>query len=77
MRPNISSYEDLIEFVKDRPGHDLRYSLNSNKINTEVNWKPKITLNKGLEITIKWYLENNIWWKSIRKFKYKGERLGN
>ena len=76
-RKNKKKYESLIVFVKDRPGHDLRYSLDSKKICNEINWKPKIKLSKGLELTIKWYLENKNWWNSIRKFKYKGERLGN
>ena len=76
-RKNKKKYESLIIFVKDRPGHDLRYSLDSKKICNEINWKPKIRLSRGLELTIKWYLENKNWWNSIRKFKYKGERLGN
>jgi len=76
-RKNKKKYESLIKYVDDRPGHDLRYSLDSRKIKKEINWKPKINLCSGLELTINWYLENEIWWKSIRKFKYKGERLGN
>ena len=75
-RKNKRKYESLITYVKDRPGHDLRYSLNSKKISNETGWKPRIKLNKGLDLTIKWYLENKDWWKSIRKNKYKGERLG-
>tara|TARA_B100001123_G_scaffold14912_1_gene16896 strand:- start:1191 stop:2240 length:1050 start_codon:yes stop_codon:yes gene_type:complete len=75
-RNNKKKYESLIYYVKDRPGHDLRYSLNSKKIFKKIKWNPKIKLDKGLEFTIKWYLENSDWWKSIRKFKYKGERLG-
>ena len=69
-------YEDLIKYVHDRPGHDFRYSLNSNKIKNTINWNPKISLNHGLELTIKWYIQNKNWWEPIRKFKYKGERLG-
>jgi dTDP-glucose 4,6-dehydratase len=75
-RKNKKKYESLITFVKDRPGHDFRYSLNSNKIFNEIKWKPKVRLRNGIESTIKWYLENNNWWQPIRKFKYKGERLG-
>ena len=75
-RKNKKKYESLIIRVKDRPGHDFRYSLDSNKIFKEINWKPKIKLNYGLELTIKWYLENKSWWQPIRKFKYKGGRLG-
>ena len=75
-RNNKKKYESLIYYVKDRPGHDLRYSLNSKKIFKKIKWNPKIKLDKGLEFTIKWYLKNSDWWMSIRKFKYKGERLG-
>ena len=75
-RENKKKYESLIEFVSDRPGHDKRYSLNSNKIKKELKWKPRIDLNLGLELTINWYLKNKKWWLPIRKFKYKGERLG-
>jgi len=75
-RKNNKKYASLITYVKDRPGHDLRYSLNSKKIYKDTGWIPKIKLNKGLDMTIKWYLENKNWWNSIRKFKYKGERLG-
>ena len=50
--------EDLIEFVEDRPGHDFRYSMNSEKISNELNWKTKLTFDDGLEKTIKWYLDN-------------------
>ena len=56
-RKNKKKHESLIYYVKDRPGHDLRYSLNSNKIFKEIKWSPKVELNKGLEFTIKWYLE--------------------
>ncbi len=50
--------EDLIEFVEDRPGHDFRYSMDSQRISTELNWKTKLNFNDGLEKTIHWYLEN-------------------
>ena len=75
-KKNKRKYETLITYVDDRPGHDQRYSLNSSKIKKEINWVPKTNLDRGLELTIKWYLENENWWKTIRKFKYKGERLG-
>ena len=54
----MNKSEDLIEFVEDRPGHDFRYSMNSEKISTELNWKTKLNFNDGLEKTIQWYLEN-------------------
>ena len=55
-------YNSLIQFVKDRPGHDRKYFLNSSRIRRELNWKPKYNINKGLEITIDWYLKNLNWW---------------
>ena len=57
--------EDMIEYVKDRPGHDFRYSMDSSKIKNELGWSPKIKFEKGLEDTIKWYQENEEWWKNI------------
>ena len=57
--------EDMIEYVKDRPGHDFRYSMNSSKIRKELGWSPKIEFDEGLENTIKWYLENEKWWEGI------------
>ena len=53
--------EDLIEFVKDRPGHDFRYSLNATKINNELGWKTKVRFEKGIETTVKWYVDNIEW----------------
>tara|TARA_Y100000590_G_scaffold369075_1_gene430077 strand:- start:1273 stop:2298 length:1026 start_codon:yes stop_codon:yes gene_type:complete len=60
---NILKFNQLIEFVKDRPGHDKKYFLNSRKIYRVINWKPKQKINKGLENTINWYLKNIKWWK--------------
>jgi dTDP-glucose 4,6-dehydratase len=57
--------EEMIEYVKDRPGHDFRYSLDSSKIEKELGWSPKVSFNEGLENTVKWYLENEKWWKTI------------
>ena len=57
--------EDMIEFVKDRPGHDFRYSMNSSKIRKQLGWSPKISFEEGLENTIDWYLKNEEWWKNI------------
>jgi len=59
----ISKFQDLIEFVQDRPGHDRKYFLNCNKINNKLNWKPKFNIKKGLEFTVDWYLGNLNWWK--------------
>lgn len=55
--------EDLITFVEDRPGHDLRYSLDSSKIRSELGWKPRYTFPSALKETVKWYVENEPWWK--------------
>ena len=65
-----------INFVKDRPGHDLRYALNSNKIKNKLKWIPKTAFKKGLEQTFKWYLENKMYYKSLSK-KDIINRLGN
>ena len=66
----------MIEFVKDRPGHDLRYAVNSEKIKIELNWRPKESFDSGILKTIKWYLNNRVWWKSILDNTYQQERLG-
>jgi dTDP-glucose 4,6-dehydratase len=57
--------ESLIEFVEDRPGHDLRYSLNSSKIRRELSWRPSHTFEHALKKTIEWYLQNEHWWKPL------------
>ncbi len=60
----------LITFVKDRPGHDLRYAIDATKINKELGWKPSVTFEEGLSKTIDWYLENTIWLENIKSGKY-------
>ena len=57
--------EDLIEFVDDRPGHDFRYSMNSDKLRNELNWKSNVTFDDGLKNTIDWYLSNPQWWNEL------------
>ncbi|ASJ06378.1 dTDP-glucose 4,6-dehydratase [Thermococcus pacificus] len=57
--------EDLIEFVEDRPGHDLRYSLDSWKITRDLKWRPRHSFEEGIEKTVKWYLENEWWWRPL------------
>ena len=61
---NIKSFKNLISYIKDRPGHDKRYFLNSYKINKFYNWSPETRINDGLEITLSWYLSNKEWWKN-------------
>ena len=65
-----------IKFVKDRPGHDVRYALNSNKIKNNLKWTPKTSFNKGLKLTFEWYLNNKTYFKSFKK-KDIVKRLGN
>ena len=57
--------EDLIEYVEDRPGHDFRYSMSSNKISKEYDWKPKISFGEGIEMTVEWYLNHEEIWKDL------------
>ena len=56
-----------IKFINDRPGHDRRYALNSNKIIKELKWKRKIKIDEGLNQTVKWYLENKLYFKALKK----------
>jgi len=62
---NMGKGEDAMEFVEDRPGHDLRYSLDSSKIRTELGWKPEHNFRKGMDVTIQWYLEHEEWWRPL------------
>lgn len=73
---NIKSFLDLIEFVKDRPGHDKRYAIDASKLEKKLGWLPNESFDSGIYKTVKWYLENSWWWKPIIENKYKGERLG-
>ena len=66
----MSSYEELIKFVDDRPGHDLRYAINSEKIKSELGWEPIESFKSGLDKTIQWYLNNPLWLKEIKNTDY-------
>ena len=68
--------EGLIRFVKDRPGHDLRYAIDSSRIRSELGWKPAERFETGLRKTVRWYLENRPWWQSILSAAARGERPG-
>lgn len=68
--------EDLITFVKDRPGHDQRYAMDIGKIGRTIGWKPEETFESGMKKTVSWYLENRDWWQAILDSRYTGERLG-
>lgn len=75
-REDGKSYKNQITYVKDRPGHDMRYAIDSSKIQNNLGWKPEETFDSGIQKTIKWYLENKSWWKNIQNKKYGQERLG-
>ena len=62
--------EDMIDFVKDRPGHDRRYTVDWTKIQKELGWEPKFTFEEGLKNTIEWFQENEWWWKPIKSGEY-------
>ncbi|MGG2076371.1 dTDP-glucose 4,6-dehydratase [Lelliottia nimipressuralis] len=72
----ISQYRDLITFVTDRPGHDLRYAIDASKIQRELGWTPCETFESGIRKTVEWYLANESWWKHVLDGSYQGERLG-
>lgn len=74
--PAPTPYESRIEFVTDRPGHDLRYAIDAAKIRRELGWQPRESLNSGLLKTVEWYLVNRHWWQGILDRKYKTKRLG-
>ena len=75
--PPSKSYEDLITFVTDRPGHDMRYAIDPTKIRDELGWEPKEDFASGFRKTVKWYLENREWTDRILSGDYKLDRLGN
>ena len=66
----------LIEFVPDRPGHDLRYAIDSSKLQHELGWRPTVTFDEGLAQTIDWYIDHDSWWRPIQDGTYAGGRLG-
>ena len=67
----LGKSEDLITYVTDRKGHDLRYAIDPSKITTELGWEPETKFEEGIEKTIKWYLENKEWWQEIVSGEYK------
>ena len=72
---SIGWRQSLIEFVEDRPGHDLRYAIDPTRV-TQLGWQPRETFETGLRKTVEWYLTNRSWWQPIRRKIYGGERLG-
>lgn len=75
-RTDGKSYRDQITFVTDRPGHDFRYAIDAGKIRTELGWTPQETFETGIASTVRWYLDNEDWWRAIQDGSYRGERLG-
>ena len=72
----VGSYKDLITYVKDRPGHDLRYAIDASKIEQELGWKPVETFESGLRKTVQWYLDNQVWWQRVLDGEYRLDRIG-
>ncbi|MFA3780399.1 dTDP-glucose 4,6-dehydratase [Yersinia sp. 1652 StPb PI] len=72
----IVHYRDLITYVKDRPGHDMRYAIDAGKIERELGWRPQETFESGIRKTVLWYLNNESWWRRVQDGSYAGERLG-
>ena len=70
------SYQELITFVKDRPGHDRRYAIDASKIERELGWKPQETFESGIRKTVQWYLDNRQWWERVLNGSYQLGRLG-
>jgi dTDP-glucose 4,6-dehydratase len=77
IRPlNTGRRRDLITFVPDRPGHDLRYAIDATKIESDLGWRAQETFETGLRKTILWFIDNTNWWQQLRERRYSGERLG-
>jgi dTDP-glucose 4,6-dehydratase len=76
MRPEGGPHERLITFVTDRPGHDARYAIDPTRIRDELGWRPSVTLDEGLRRTVRWYLDNESWWRPLQARAGVGQRLG-
>ncbi|HED2223254.1 TPA: dTDP-glucose 4,6-dehydratase [Enterobacter hormaechei subsp. steigerwaltii] len=72
----VAQYQDLITYVTDRPGHDVRYAIDAAKIERELDWKPEETFESGIRKTVEWYLNNKEWWSRVLDGSYSRERLG-
>ena len=75
-RADGKSYAEQITFVTDRPGHDARYAIDPTRIIQELGWRPSVTVEEGLEKTVRWYLDNEAWWRPLQERHGVGERLG-
>ncbi len=76
MRPDGAPHDRLITFVTDRPGHDARYAIDPTRIRTELGWRPSVTVEEGLRRTVRWYLDNEAWWRPLLDRQGVGQRLG-
>ena len=76
MRPAGAPHDRLITYVTDRPGHDLRYAIDPSRIRQELGWRPSVTLEEGLRRTVRWYLDNEAWWRPLLERSGVGQRLG-
>ncbi len=76
LRPENRPHEGLIRYVTDRPGHDARYAIDAARLETELGWKAQENFDTGIEKTVRWYMENEWWWKPLRDKVYDGQRLG-
>jgi dTDP-glucose 4,6-dehydratase len=76
MAPKATPYADQISFVTDRPGHDARYAIDPTRIRTELGWRPSVTVEEGLRRTVRWYLDNEAWWRPLLERAGVGQRLG-
>ena len=76
LAPKPRPHAELITFVTDRPGHDARYAIDATKLETELGWRARETFETGIEKTVRWYLDNEAWWRPLRDKVYAGERLG-
>ena len=72
----LGSFSELITYVEDRPGHDVRYAINAQKINKDLGWEPQENFESGIHKTVEWYLNNNEWYDNIQNGSYQLERLG-
>ena len=73
----LTSYKELITFVKDRPGHDVRYAIDASKIKNKLGWIPEESFETGIRKTVEWYLDNENWWKRVLTGEYQLERIGD
>ena len=74
--PPAKGHEELITYVTDRPGHDLRYAIDASKLQVELGWSPAETFETGIEKTVRWYLDREDWWRPLHEGTYDGSRLG-